>query len=172
MQKFKTFVNENDKKTPFSINGVLPRRLLVKYHKMLELKGSKINFQPKLCLVSCHNVEWLDGDDLYDILEDGLVGLKFDCEVKKFGKFKIGNETIVYLKIEIPQKVKELRQDIFKRIKYVGSDTEKDQTNTPHIEIARFKGEAPKLPSFDPETLRINTLRFNFKGKENIEKTF
>jgi hypothetical protein len=164
---------ENEDKTPFSITGDIPRRSIVKYHKMLDLKDSKINFKPKLCLVCCNDVSWIDGKDLYEVLEDKMRDIKFDCELKKFGTFKdVDGMNIVYIKIELPQTIKQLRQEIFKRIKYVGSDTAHDKTNTPHIEIARFKGKVPTLPTFEPETMSIKTLRFLYEGNVKLEQTF
>ena len=172
MPNFRTFVKERDLQTPFSIIGDISRRSIIKYHNMLDLKSSKINYKPNLNLIQCNNVQWVDGNDLFEVLEDKFTGEKFDCVLKKFGKFQLGLENVVYIKVELPQKIKEARIDAFKRIKYIGSETEHDITNTPHIEIARFKGDVPTLPSFEPETISIHTLRFIYQGKEDLEKTF
>lgn len=172
MPKFKLFMEDNDN-TPFTISGDINRRSMIKYHKMLDLKDANINFKPKLCLVSCRDVSWIDGNDLYEVLEDKLRSIKFDCTLKRFGKYiDDTGETVVYIKVELPQDIKEIRQEIFKRIKFVGSDTNTDHANMPHIEIARYKGQVPTLPRFERETINIKTLRLLHQGNKITEKLF
>lgn len=164
---------DSSKYTPFCVNGDITRRLVSKYHKLIDLKGSKIDFNPSLSFINCNNIHWIDGKDLFEVMEPMLTNLKFDCSITKFGVFKdIDNKNILYLKIELPQYVKELRHKLFKRIKYVGANTEADKTNIPHIRIASFTDKVPSCPKFEPETISITKLKYIFDGNVKMEQYF
>lgn len=170
---FSNLLENSDIQNPFSIRGDLSRRIISKYHKMLILKGGKIEYSPYLSFINCRNVSWIDGKDLFEVIEDTLRDISFDCIFTKFGVFNdIDGYNIVHIKVELPQNIKEIRQLIFKRIKYVGSDTDSDKTNTPHIVIAKFKDNTPTLPSFDPQTVNISKLKFIFDGNVKIDQYF
>lgn len=165
--------NPNSKNTPFYIQGDITRRLVSKYHKLVDLKGSKIEFNPSLSFISCNNIHWIDGKDLFEVMEPMLTNLKFECSITNFGVFKdIDKQNILYLKLEVPQYVKELRHKIFKRIKYVGSNMDDDKTNIPHIKIASFSDKVPSFPKFNPENISITKLKYIFDGNVKMEQYF
>ena len=168
---FRKFI-EGEELVPVEIVGDINRRIVSKYHSMLDLKGSKINFKPDFKFIVCDDIPWITGQDLYEVLEDIINNVSFDITLTRFGTFeKKDGSKVVCVKVDIPNEMKDLKKEAFKRIKYVGSDVEKG-INYPYIEIATFKGKTPTLPKFEPQTVKIKRLKMIYKGPQSFEQYF
>lgn len=151
-----------------------------KYKDLVSVDGDlkEDEIQPHMTFLYLpHPVEDIDEEKLYEVIKPILSGKSFTIKTKKYDVFKGvegGTRDCLIVKLEVPQELKDVREEVKKAIEKAGGKFEETYKEyKPHMTLGYYSlGSKFNLPKFESEEITIPEIKFQYGGSDKPKRSF